>query len=101
MDAALKWTYWTGGALTLVLIILWPALTIPIQGPLGESDMSETYWGWWVTIAIIWGLFATAVCLIMPIWEARDVFIALFKNIVLGQKIEKAEPEHRKVRRVA
>lgn len=97
MDKALKWTYWTGGALTLVLIILWPALTVPIEGPNGKGDMSETYWGWWVTLAMAWGLIATAVCTIMPLWEARDVFTALFKNLFCGAPIEVAEPEHHKL----
>jgi hypothetical protein len=26
---ALHWTYWTGGALTLVMVIFWPLLAIP------------------------------------------------------------------------
>lgn len=99
MDKALKWTYWTGGILTLILIIAWPALTIPIQGPNGESDMSETYWGWWVTLAIMWGLLATAACTLLPLWEARDVFIALVKNIFCGAEIQKPEPEHHKLPR--
>jgi hypothetical protein len=29
LTKALTWTYWTGGALTLVMIILWPLLAIP------------------------------------------------------------------------
>ena len=29
LTKALHWTYWTGGALTLVMVIFWPLLAIP------------------------------------------------------------------------
>jgi hypothetical protein len=99
MDSALHYTFVTGGILTFVLIIAWPALTIPIKGPNGTSDMSESYWGWWVTLAIMWGLLATFACILLPLWEARGVFVNLCKNVFLGEPIQKPEPSHHKVSR--
>ena len=99
MDQALDWTYKTGGLLTLVLIIVWPALTVPVQGPSGMGEMPMTYWGWWVTLAIMWGLLATMACILLPLWEARGIFVNLCRNVFLGEPIVKPEPSHHKVPR--
>ena len=79
MDSALSWTYKTGSALTLILIILWPVLAIP------AGHFTPSYWGWWVALAIMWGLLATAATIILPIWEARKVFINIFLHLVHGE----------------
>jgi SSS family transporter len=79
MDIALSWTYKTGSALTLILIILWPVLAIP------AGHFTPSYWGWWVALAIIWGLLATAATIVLPIWEARKVFINIFLHLVHGE----------------
>jgi len=97
MDKALSWTYKVGGLLTLILIIVWPALTVPVQGPSGMGDFPEKYWGWWVTLAIMWGLLATMACILLPLWEARQVFINMMKNIFCGVPIPAPEPSHKHV----
>jgi SSS family transporter len=79
MDQALSYTYKTGGALTLILIILWPCLTIP------AGHFTASYWGWWVALAIIWGLLATISTILLPLWEARAVFVAIGKHLIHGE----------------
>ena len=94
MDKALNWTYATGSALTLILIILWPCLAIP------AGHFSQSYWGWWVALAIIWGLVATISTICLPLWEARAVFIAILSSLVHGKIPEghEASTHHAKER---
>ena len=54
---------------------------------------------WWVTLAIMWGLLATFACIMLPLWEARGIFVNLCKNVFLGEPIQKPEPSHHKVAR--
>ena len=86
MDQALSWTYKTGSALTLILIILWPCLAIP------AGHFTPSYWGWWVALAIIWGLVATISTILLPIFEARAVFFNIVSHLVHGKLPEGHDP---------
>jgi hypothetical protein len=86
MDTALSWTYKTGSVLTLILIILWPCLAIP------AGHFTPSYWGWWVALAIAWGLIATAATIVLPLWEARQVFINIMSSLLHGKIPEGHDP---------
>ena len=86
MDIALNWTYKTGGVLTLVLIILWPVLAIP------AGHFTPSYWGWWVALAIMWGLLATIATILLPLWEARKPILAVISSLIHGHVPEGHEP---------
>jgi len=86
MDIALSWTYKTGGVLTLVLIILWPVLAIP------AGHFTASYWGWWVALAIMWGLLAAISTILLPLWEARKPILAVFNSLIHGHVPEGHEP---------
>jgi hypothetical protein len=53
LTRALRWTYITGGTLTLVLVVAWPLLALP------AGVFSKGYFTMWIIIAIIWGLLAS------------------------------------------
>lgn len=72
MNAALKWTYITGGVLSVVLIILWPLLSLP------QKNFTKPYWAWWVAIAFIWGHLAAFITVVLPVWEARGFLLNAF-----------------------
>eukprot|EP00775_Hariotina_reticulata_P012232 gene12232-12370_t len=74
LTRALKWTWITGGVLTLVLVIAWPLLALP------AGVFSKPYFTMWIIIAITWGLVACLICLILPWWESR----AHVKKILTG-----------------
>jgi hypothetical protein len=38
---------------------------------------SETYFTFWIVIAMMWGICASAVCICLPIYEAREVIYAV------------------------
>lgn len=55
-----------GLGLSVVFIVMWPALTIP------AFAFSEGYFTFWVILSIIWGVVATIVCICLPLYEGRE-----------------------------
>jgi len=86
MAKVLSWTYKTGGLLTFILIIFWPLLALP------AGVFSKGYFTMWVIISIIWGLVAATACILLPLWECRDTFAAVFKNLILCQPLPTKTP---------
>jgi len=90
LSKVLYFSYWFGGGLSIVLIIIWPLLTLP------EVSFSKSYWNWWVAIGFIWAHCAAFVTMVYPIWEIRQDLIDFF----VGKKEEdvkiesKIEPVH-------
>jgi len=39
------------------------------------------YFTFWVVLSLIWGLIATVVATLLPIWESRDALINMFKHL--------------------
>ena len=85
LNKALSWTHWTGGVLTLVMVIFWPLLAIP------AGVFSKGYFHLWVIIAMAWGLFASIATLLLPIWEARETLINIALWRVPAAPAAKAE----------
>lgn len=71
LDRVIRFTWATGGTLTLVLLIMWPILALPAK------VFSQGYFTMWVIIAMIWGLVAAAICIIMPIVETAPLIWAV------------------------
>ena len=63
MDTAYKWTTWGAGIMSLVLVILWPLLSLP------ADPFSKSYFAFWVGLAFIWGHAAFCVTVLLPIYE--------------------------------
>ncbi|PNH09887.1 Urea-proton symporter DUR3 [Tetrabaena socialis] len=74
LNQVVRFTWAVGGSLTLVLLILWPVLALPAK------VFSQGYFTFWVMIAIVWGIVASAVCIVLPIIEATDVVVAIWNN---------------------
>ena len=72
LDHAFRQVLLCGSVLSVLFIIVWPLLTIP------AGSFSRSYFTFWVTISIIWGLIASAVIVLLPLWEYRDVFLSMF-----------------------
>ena len=63
MDKAYWYTTVGAAVMSIVLVVLWPALALP------ADPFSKSYFTWWVTIAFIWGHFAFVVTVLLPIYE--------------------------------
>jgi SSS family transporter len=78
MDKASKWMVWAGWGATLVLVILWPLLTLP------AGVFSKSYFTFWVILSIIWALLATVVGIVLPFWESKEAIGAILKGMCCG-----------------
>jgi hypothetical protein len=63
LTKVLMFSYWFGGGLSLILIIIWPLLALP------QEVFTKSYWGWWVAIAFIWGHCASAITIVYPLYQ--------------------------------
>jgi SSS family transporter len=55
-----------GTSLSVLLVLVWPVLTIP------AGVFSKPYWRFWVGLSITWGLVSTFLMAVLPVWEARE-----------------------------
>ena len=69
LKKAYKFSLKGGGALTLITIIAWP---MPLYFSGYVFDIG--FYGFWVSIAIVWVSVAAFTIICMPIWEARHGF---------------------------
>jgi urea-proton symporter len=58
-----------GVGLTIVLILIWPIMTLPFK------SFSKSYFTFWVIIALVWGVMAFLALTILPVWESRSALI--------------------------
>merc|ERR1712048_722655 len=86
LDKAFKWITRRGYLLTLVLIVVWPVLSIP------AGKFTQDYFAFWVLIAILWGFGAAVVITVLPITESSDQIGAVFAGMT-GKSTEEPEPE--------
>jgi len=84
LSEAKAWVQKWGCAFTIVMVIVWPLLSVP------AGVFSKGYWSMWVFISIAWSFVATGVIIWLPIYESRDTFINVF-NSILGRKSMKQE----------
>jgi len=61
-----RWITRRGYALTFVLIILWPLLSIP------AGKFTEAYFAFWVLVSIAWGFGAAIVISFLPLFESQE-----------------------------
>jgi hypothetical protein len=74
LDKCLKWIVRWGFGFSVLIIIVWPALTVPVGVfPVG-------YFGWWIAVAMMWALLAAAVVIGLPLFESREALL----NVAVG-----------------
>jgi len=74
MDIAYKWTLYGAAIMTFVLLILWPALSLP------AATFTKGYFGWWVALAFLWGHVAFIITVLLPMYE---IYIEMFAKPVV------------------
>ena len=75
LDRCLQWIYKYGFAFSFLIFVLWPCLTLPL------GAFPVEYFCFWVAIAIVWGLVASAIVIGLPLWESRDSFLLVCKGV--------------------
>ncbi|KAF2103097.1 SSS family solute:Na+ symporter [Rhizodiscina lignyota] len=70
-----------------VTVLLWP---LPLHRDYVFSNVfSKSFFGGWVTVAIIWQFFALFAVVVYPLWDGRHVIAKAFRGVVKDIKIRK------------
>ncbi|KAL3738562.1 hypothetical protein ACJRO7_020003 [Eucalyptus globulus] len=83
---AKAWIVRWGVGFTLVIVVLWPVLSLPAR------EFSKGYFTFWAVIAIAWGTIGSAVIIALPVIESwqtiQSVRVGMFTNDRLMEKIQ-------------
>lgn len=71
-----RWIIHRGYALSLILIVVWPALSVP------AGVFTKSYFAFWVLVAIAWGYGAAIVITILPLTESSEEINTAMSGIV-------------------
>jgi len=85
-----RWITHRGYALTLILIVVWPILSVP------AGVFSKSYFAFWVLIAIAWGFGAAITIAILPLTESSEEINTALSgmfNWMTGREAERAEED--------
>ncbi|KAL3818345.1 hypothetical protein ACJIZ3_004250 [Penstemon smallii] len=86
LNRAKRWIIKWGVGFTLLIVILWPILTLP------AGQFNKGYFTFWAVIAIAWGTIGSAVIIALPLIESWDtiqnVLLGMFTNDRMMEKIE-------------
>ncbi|KAI0561902.1 Urea active transporter-like protein [Gracilaria domingensis] len=86
LEQALKKIGVIGLVVAFVLMILWPALSLPAR------VFSQNYFRFWVIISFVWGITSCILMVILPLVESRHGILTLLSGGRLGLA-NKAEDE--------
>merc|ERR1712048_214528 len=84
LATAHKWITRRGYILTIVLVVIWPLLSIP------AGIFTKDYFAFWVLLSICWGFGAAIVITVLPIAESQDE-IDMVIDVVCCKKGEEEE----------
>jgi hypothetical protein len=103
LEKAERWIARRGYVLTVLLIFVWPLLSVP------AGKFSRSYFAFWVLLAIAWGFGAAIIIAVLPLVESSteiNKVLGGMLNACLGRKsadalveeeaAEKEEPETEK-----
>ncbi|KAK4486295.1 hypothetical protein RD792_008966 [Penstemon davidsonii] len=86
LNRAKRWIIKWGVGFTLLIVVLWPILTLP------AGQFNKGYFTFWAVIAIAWGTIGSAVIIALPLIESWDtiqnVLLGMFTNDRMMEKIE-------------
>lgn len=85
---AKRWITRRGYVLTLILIIVWPLLSIPAE------VFTKNYFSFWVLLSIAWGFGAAIIISFLPLIESQDDIgkvLSGMLNYVLCRTVEQPE----------
>ena len=73
---AYKWIVTRGWFLSIMLVVVWPLLSIP------AGKFTKDYFAFWVLISIAWGFGAAIVITFLPLMESATELSAVFNGII-------------------
>jgi hypothetical protein len=73
---AKAWIAKWGGGFTIVMVIIWPVLSLP------AGVFTKDYFAFWVFISLIWAFVASFVIITLPIYESMGSIMGVIRAIV-------------------
>merc|ERR1719313_1780304 len=83
LNEASRWVQKWGWGFTIVMVIIWPVLSIP------AGVFTKDYFAFWVFISLAWGFSATLVIVILPIYESMDSIMGVVFAMMGKEKPQK------------
>jgi urea-proton symporter len=81
-----KWITRRGWALTIILVVIWPLLSVP------AGVFSRSYFSFWVMVAIAWGFGAAIIIVVLPLSESADDIARVFTGVYYAVTGKEAPP---------
>ena len=91
LDEASRWVQKWGWGFTIVMVVIWPLLSIP------AGVFTKDYFAFWVFISLAWGFSATLVIVILPIYESMDSIVGVTRAMLGMAPAKKVHPTERVV----
>lgn len=88
LQRAERWIKRRGYVLTIILIFVWPLLSVP------AGVFTESYFAFWVLVAIAWGFGAALIITILPLVESADDInkvLSGMTNYCLGREADRPD----------
>lgn len=73
LDTSFRFSSLVAIVLSVLLVVIWPLLTLP------AGVFSESYFGFWIVISMIWALIASVICTFLPLIESRKAIMRVMK----------------------
>lgn len=83
-----RWIKRRGYVLTLILIFIWPLLSVP------AGVFSRSYFAFWVLVAIAWGFGAALIITILPLVESAEDINMVLSGIYCAILCKEAPQAH-------
>jgi hypothetical protein len=83
-----RWIKRRGYILTLVLVIIWPLLSVP------AGTFTKSYFAFWVLVAIAWGFGSAIIITFLPLVESSEEIATALSGMmyfVMGKEAPRAE----------
>jgi len=86
---ALAWIKKWGVGFSFIMIIVWPCLSLPAGcgTSAGCGVFNKGYFNLWVGIALAWGTVATAVIILLPVYESWDSISIVLKGMFTNDDV--------------
>lgn len=72
LERAMKLICMWGLSLTFILVVVWPLASLPFK------VFTKGYFTFWVVVSFIWGITATVVMVVLPVYESRTSILRVF-----------------------
>jgi len=86
-----RWIKRRGYVLTLILIVIWPLLSVP------AGVFTRSYFAFWVLVAIAWGFGAAIVITVVPLTESSEdintVLSGIYNKVTGRTPVQAADPD--------